>query len=221
MPSISSLPYTVCCWIQVDSNAAQRSLMWGSAATGNDAIGYQISQSAANFNVSFRADSAVASAGSIAVDGTVWHFCIGGCDSGGNVWIDVDAGTHTGTNTGGTFPGTFDASSIGRRQTGGLEFDGRVAECAMWNIDFGSSSPMIAVLNSGFSPRFVYPNNLVAYVPLTEGTTGTAIDWVTGASYAPTNIPHRPRNPPAQTPDTRGKRRPRWMRARSRWWCSR
>lgn len=68
-------------------------------------------------------------------------------------------------------PSGVNSFDIGRRRGALAYMNGQLAEVAVWDVDLTVAE--LLSLADGFCPLLVRPANLVAYVPLVKGATGT------------------------------------------------
>jgi hypothetical protein len=124
-----------------------------------------------------------------------WHHVIWAYD-GNSATVDpiayLDGVAQTLTQTGtGTTPVDESATSwnIGNRSTDDRNWDGALAELAIWNVML--SADEAAALAKGASPLMVRPQALIEYVPM----IGPANSWIAGAtSITGTAIQPHPRS---------------------------
>lgn len=89
------------------------------------------------------------------------------------------------------YPTNLDRTAIGRlvRSSSGDNFSGRIAEVGVWNAALTDDE--VAILAKGYSPLFVRPESLIAYIPIIgrndpelELIQGNNFDDVNGTSAA-------------------------------------
>jgi hypothetical protein len=114
------------------------------------------------------------------------------------VYFNGGAGT---PDTVSVSPTGVDRTIIGARfnTTLGLHWNGKIAECAIWNVALGAAE--IAALAKGFSPLLIRPTSLVAYWPLIGRTSPeicpkggfdmTVVNGPTGAEHPRVVVPRR------------------------------
>jgi hypothetical protein len=114
-------------------------------------------------------------ASAVSVD--TWHHIAGQEISSGSrkVWVDGSSGS----NTNNLSPSGINANYIGVRPNLSTDFNGRIAEVALWNEELDADE--IAALARGASVRRIRPLALVAYWPL-WGIGSSEIDCSPGGN---------------------------------------
>ena len=79
--------------------------------------------------------------------------------------------------------GATDRIAIADQFSGGVPFDGMIAEVAVWNIALTDDE--VAILNQGFNPQFVRPSALRFYAPLVR----ELVELRQGAAFTTNGVP--------------------------------
>lgn len=171
----TAAPFTMACWFNPDTVATEMALMFvgDKDATNNyqnlafrgDVAGDPIAAGSRNTAYVF----AQSSAGAAGVGGVWYHAC--------GVWASATSrvayfnGANSGSETTSSSPDANDTYAIGRDNdsTPARFFDGKIAECAVWDVALTAAE--VAILGLGYSPLFVRPQNLIRYSPLIRVST--------------------------------------------------
>ena len=164
---------TIACWAKFDTSspaANQYMLSFPSVSSGNHGIDLYIT-SAGKVTCAV-SDGIGGSSVGVAVitipDTTNWHFCcVKMSTSGSTVTVTLTVNSSTATDTYTSSSGVGHGSSeinIGRFGTFGGHFDGKIAECAAWNVALSAAE--IASLAAKASPLLIRPSALKTYVPV-------------------------------------------------------
>lgn len=164
--AITGYPFTMACWFNADLTTTQYGLMWiGDKDTTGDFFVLFADGGSAGDPVRFR--STVGGTNSTANTTTgytvgQWHHACAVGVSATSRSVFIDGGSKATATTSST-PAGLDRTAIGlwADSTPSGPFDGRLAECAIWDVDLTDAE--VAELASGVSPLKVRPGNLVGY----------------------------------------------------------
>lgn len=190
---VTAVPFTFACWAFAASDMGNVMMFIGDKDVAAD--WWVLARNSANDRAGFRCrDTASADAnstnGSFPVD-TWLHIC-GVATASNDRDIYVNAGNSGNDNTDLT-PDGADRVSIGRfgDSSPGSEWDGYIAEAAIWNVALTVSE--VGILAKGFSPLFVRPQSLVAYWPLIRDENQDRVGGYDLTAFnAPTIVAHPP-----------------------------
>jgi hypothetical protein len=167
---LSANPITMSCWARPERNDRPEALMsLGSSTTltplyvlrlRGDLPGDQVDAQERN-----DANQIAGSQGLTFAINTWQHFCsVFATTSSRTVYVDGTAAAENTTTITGTK--TMDRTALGVliRPTPDQYFQGRLAECAIWNAALTAAE--IASLAKGMTPDKIRPQNLVFYAPL-------------------------------------------------------
>ena len=190
---LTAYPVTFACWIQAENMTATRSpLSMGNTTTGSNGFSIEVSTSG---TVTVRVlsgglNSSATSTATVGTGGTSWNHVCGVFASDTLRTVYVDGANSVGNTASRAFPTTaMNRTCIGARFNAGvgLNFDGRVAEVAIWNAALNADE--VRSLGVGYaSPRFVRPSDLVSYTPLIRGVTANAQDLVSGVTFTGSGV---------------------------------
>jgi hypothetical protein len=167
-------PVSMACWFNADATTADMDLMNLCPDTGTD-DGFRLRAAGGTggdpIQMISREGGAEGSASTSAGFSTgTWHHACGVVSA-----VDARAAYLDGGSKG-TGSGTQDVAlaatskiAVGAYRTDSTfnEFDGKIAECAIWNVAL--SDEEVLVLAKGYSPLLVRPQSLVFYAPLVRG----------------------------------------------------
>lgn len=193
---ITGTPATFACWFNTNDDTINQALMsisnqsdtWALLAIRGDYAGNNIS---AEIRENAVYEKALSSTGFTA--NTWYHACgvfVSNLErhaflNGGGKGSDVDDADLL----------TPDQTLIGLKYVTSAPMSGLIAEAAIWNAALIDAE--VAALAAGFSPRFVRPQNLVAYWPLIRDEDQ---DRVGGFDLTPVNGPTIAPHPPVIYP---------------------
>lgn len=171
---VATTPLTIACFINPDGTAGRFSGVISIADTTGGAD-YQLlainkSDHPTNPNYPFvwtrhNADSKSAHSNFTLTAGTWYHIAgVFAADNDRKIYVDGD---EKASDNGVSVPAGLDTTAIAdlyHNLPNNYEFDGRIAEAAIWNAAL--SDDELVALAKGYSPLFIRPQNLVFYVPL-------------------------------------------------------
>lgn len=162
---VSTPPFTVGCWFNtVDDGVTEALMSFADSSVPDQRFFLWLQGNIAGDLIRFTANASSASTTTGFTINT-WHHACGVASDTTNRAVFIDGGSKGTVSSAQTVTG-LDITSIGmlRDSTPSSEFDGRIAETAIWNIAL--SDDEVAILGAGYSPLFVHPQNLVFYAPL-------------------------------------------------------
>lgn len=155
------------CWVQPDSFASYgmpfthegtltTNIQWGISIAVTSGVPYVHIGDSAGY------EQAVAPSG---ISTGAWH-ALGLVKNGTGadalaVWVD---GTRTGSTSNRTMVTNALGVYIGTRASGDYMFDGRIGECALWNVALTNAE--MTALSKGVCPLLIRRTNLKIYVPV-------------------------------------------------------
>lgn len=188
---------TMCAWVKPDSfNTGFHGVVSLTDGTNNDAQPAIFSHSTSAPNAWRASFDGTKAFNTVLTSSSFQHLCIRRTSTGAGglqgFYNGVqEATTHTATTS------VLEKSwTIGSgRVSGGLPFDGKIAEVAIWDTDLSDAE--IAALAKGANPMSIRPGNLVGYAPcirneyrdLVLGMTFTATGAPAAADH-PSIVPH-------------------------------
>jgi len=193
-PAIGAGGFTIATWVNVTSHPASTNRhILNINPFGGQPTNLLASQSGATGFWGFFFGNLLVS--TTALTTGVWeHVAVVRSGTTGTAYTNgVAGGTQTGWSQDLT-PETTDILGFGCAAGGGNDYDGSVAEFAMWNTAL--SAERLAALALGFSPLLVRPEALVAYVPMIRGTaqrdqvSGNVFADAAESGGAPTTVAH-------------------------------
>ncbi len=184
---VTGVLMTMACWFNTNQTATQQTMMavtQSGSAVDRVRLG---TDSAAHVQTTVEGTTAQ-SAATYSAD--TWHHAVGTSETATlrRSFLDGASGAD---DVGFTFVGTSQNTfSLGRSNdlSATQFFSGSIAEAAVWNVALTSAES--AVLAAGYSPVFVRPGSLVAYVPMLRLDTGSDLhDRVGGLTLLNINTP--------------------------------
>lgn len=188
-----SYPVTLSCWMRPDLTGTLRYAFSMSHATlvsalslGQDASNYIVAEENRGAATGTSQSAATLSAGT-------WYQVVGIFNSASSRTVYVDGTAGTGNTTAIT-AGTYGRPTIGVRNrnlayTG--YFDGKVGECAVWNVALNDDEIMSLAL--GFRASLIRPRSLRYYAPLAGNTNDVRDNVAATSTNGPTADALHPR----------------------------
>lgn len=170
---VSAAPMSISCWGNSDSaTASQTAVSISDTATDVQNLYVNWGGTAIGDPIRVVSDSTSAGVASSSSGYTIstWHHSAGVWTSSASRAAFIDGGSK-GTETTDLSPSSLDTTGIGvlaRLNQGGF-FDGRLAECGIWNVALTDDE--VATLARGFAPPCVRRASLLAYYPMIRDTT--------------------------------------------------
>jgi hypothetical protein len=176
---VSGVPFTMAGWMFPIEHSETLYTMMGLGYTGNYSDFFRFTWRPSSPNVRAITSSTSGASGAVTSAGPnldQWNHVAATFITTSSTAVFLNGG-NKGTDSRYCLPSNSpNRTAIGAnvRQSGydWFEFDGYLAEFAIWNIVL--TDPEIAVLAAGYSPLFVRPQNIVGYWPLIR--KGSAID---------------------------------------------
>ena len=159
-------PLTLACWFNSDSASASGGLLGiGATDANNTDAFFLLVDNGVNLDARTRdGGSATFARATASVSNNTWHHACGVYRSSTDRSCFLDGGNE-GTNSTSKNPATpLDNIRIAALLNGGTDFDGDIAEAAIWDTDLTNEE--VAALGKGASPLTIRPGNLVAYWPM-------------------------------------------------------
>lgn len=193
---VSSEPFTLACWFYTDTLAVDQALISVGDEGGTRYFAVFADSSDVIIATAFDGDSDVAAISTANYTTNTWHHACGVFEGSGDARVYLDGG-NKGTDASLHDAITTDAFSIGATadSTPFGYASGRIAEAAAWDISLTDAE--VAILAKGYSPLFIKPENLVAYLPLIRDEDQ---DRVGGYDLTPVNTPAIADHPPSIYP---------------------
>lgn len=163
-----TLPVTLSCWMRPDLTGTSRYSFSLSRASLASSIG--LGQDATNYLCAihnYGPTNGISQYTTSTLTVGTWYHVLGIFTSGTSrtVYVDGVAGTTNTTTV--TVAAGFDRPTVGcrnRNTSYDSFFDGKVAECAVWNVSLTTDE--IISLSKGFKPTLIRPQSLKYYAPL-------------------------------------------------------
>ena len=167
-PAVTAVPFTMAAWFysdDIDNPGVIMSVADIGSANNYFWLAAQGSGVGNPVRVTARGTTARHADTSTAWLEDTWHHACGVFAAADDRRAFLDGGGK-GTETTSEIPSGLDNTEIGRvgDSSPTLEFSGRIAEAAIWNIALSDAE--VALLAKGFSPLFFHPESIVAYWPL-------------------------------------------------------
>jgi len=203
--AVTAVPVTMACWFYPTNaggndycmmqltDASQSGQYFRLGLAGGDGLGLEPMASVSGAG-QFRA--AIASAESTLNN---WHHACGTWTSTTDRNAFLDGGNKTTNTTAGNLPTGLDVTDIGYEgdTSPGDPWDGRLADCAIWNVELTDAE--VAILALGFSPLQVRPDALQFFAPLNQ-VSGDERDIIGGLTLADVNSVTDADGPPLRRP---------------------
>jgi hypothetical protein len=184
--TLSAYPYTLGCWVRPSAVNVTQTAIGIAAANITNHIALGILSTAKPFLETITVGSSgLAQHGTSATANTWGHLlAVGTSATSRAVYWNGTSGTVDTANT--AFP-TLTRTAIGLlpETTDVSKYGGDIAEVGFWNVVLNADE--ISALAGGFSPQYIRPASLQAYLPLLG--YATEIDIMGGAAWAHTNTP--------------------------------
>lgn len=181
---VTDYPCTMACWFNPDTFGTNTTLGLGSA-TANAMQRVYVNSTAVHADSWNLGTGATASTTAAPSTGS-WQHAAGVFASATDRRAFLNGG-NKGTNaTSKTWNANLNTTLIGQRRyagTYGQGFDGKLAECAIWDVALTDAD--ILALSTGIRPSLVRPESLIFYVPLIR----EVLDFRGGLSLTATGSP--------------------------------
>jgi hypothetical protein len=203
-PIVSSTPFSIACWFNLDDDEQSDYLMGISdASDASDRITFYVAFTTDLLYVSWTpqgADNSAVTTSTVTYD--TWQHACAVVAAPNDLRVYLDGGNKgTGVAAGGAMQwANMDTVSIGAlvwNNTSGGYVDGAIAHEAIWNVALTDTEAML-LAKKRLSPLLVRPQNLIALWGLDHGDNG---DWRGRYGMTPTNTPRDIASPPIVYPE--------------------
>lgn len=197
-------PLTLACWVKSTPDGTQDvALQIGVGSSGNDTYSIRTSSAAQQYRATSIDNAAAASQAQISgnYDG-VWVALVGtwASDSDRTAWLDEPTVAQVNNTATRTVANTLDDVSIGEGLDDASDWNGLIAECAIW-VGVLEEAEVDAYSNGTPAPLVADTEELIAYYPMATDTGGTVANEgsdtggdLTASGNAAFNADHPPIN---------------------------
>lgn len=209
--AITGVPFSMACWYYRTDDTILNTLLFCGQSTSDDNyaalsiedVGDGSNPSSVRAHSGTYGGTARNAYTSTAATQNTWEHACGVWKTLSDTKVYIDGGNVGSDGTTGTAESGHDRTTIGalRRLSGLGWMDGRIAEAAIWDIAL--SVEEVESLAAGYSPRYVRPEGLVLYVPMSDDED---YDIIGGLTFATGGTPTVAAHPAIKYPHGRRPR---------------